>query len=58
MPAVFSPKDLETVKKALGVYIRMSQNGVVADNEMRNLLSLYHRLGRVTDVEKDDNSRT
>ena len=38
MPAVFSPKDLETVKKALGVYIRMSQNGVVADNEMRNLL--------------------
>ena len=40
MPAVFSPKDLETVKKALGVYIRMSQNGVVADNEMRNLLSI------------------
>ena len=45
--AAISPNDIEVIKKALGAYIRQCEHYCVAEEEMANMLALYHRLGRL-----------
>lgn len=45
--AVIAPNDIEVLKKALGSYIRQCEHYCVAEEEMSQMLSLYHRLGRL-----------
>ena len=49
--AVFAPDDYELLKKAIGSYIRTCEQYCVAEEEMNQALSLYHRLGRLSDGE-------
>jgi len=51
---VFAPKDWEVLKKAVGNYVNMCEQYCVSEEEMTHALSLYHRIGRVIDVEKND----
>ena len=45
--AAISPNDIEVLKKALGAYIRQGEHYCVAEEEMAQMLALYHRLGRL-----------
>jgi hypothetical protein len=47
--AVFAPSDITIIKKAVGSYIRHCEQYCVAEEEMREALNLYHRLGRISD---------
>ena len=49
--AVFAPKDWEVLRKAVGNYVKMCEQYCVSEEEMTHALSLYHRIGRVVDVE-------
>lgn len=50
--AVFAPKDWEVLKKAVGNYVNMCEQYCVSEEEMTHALSLYHRIGRVIDVNE------
>lgn len=48
--AAIAPNDIELLKKALGAYIRQCEHYCVAEEEMSQMLALYHRLGRLSDA--------
>ncbi len=45
--AAISTNDIELLKKALSSYIRQCEHYCVAEEEMSEMLLLYHRLGRL-----------